>query len=247
MHEPPFIESIFNYCNRRCERCAFTERCLLYEDLREYEQRHPDRSPVDQVQDKFEECFRLLERWCEREGIDFAALEREARSEQAAANVEHLEDSVRAEPLQKLATAYTHASFKLVDALSAARTLRAWPRDVGEAIDTIAWNAGMVSTKVHRALHGLAEERDKEDQEEEDLVQNDWNGSAKVARLIVAESRAAWAVVMQAGGAASDSPLTELVTLLDRIDRGIAERFPKAMEFLRPGFDEPRGIGVRSE
>jgi hypothetical protein len=248
MHETPFIESIFNYCNRRCERCAFTERCLLYDDLREYEQRQPERSPLDQAHDKFQECFRLLERWCEREGIDFAALERDARSEQAASEMERLEDGVRADPLQKLATAYTHAAFKLVDALSAARTLRAWPRHVGEAIDTIAWNAGMVSTKVHRALHGLAEERDKgENEEKEDLVQNDWNGSAKVARLIVAESRGAWGVVMQAGGAASDSPLTELVTLLDRIDRGIAERFPRAMEFLRPGFDEPCGISVPSE
>jgi hypothetical protein len=242
MHETPFIESIFNYCNRRCERCAFTERCQLYDDLREYEQRHPERSPLDQAHDKFQECFRLLERWCEREGIDFAALEREARSEQVAAEVERLEDTVRADSLQKLATAYTHAAFKLADALSAARTLRAWPRHVGEAIDTIAWNAGMVNTKVHRALHGLAEEGDKDD-----LVQNDWNGSAKVARLIVAESRGAWGVVMQAGGAASDSPLTEIVTLLDRIDRGIAERFPRAMEFLRPGFDEPCGVSVPCE
>jgi hypothetical protein len=52
---------------------------------------------------------------------------------------------------------------------------------------------------------------------------------------------------MQAGGAASDSPLTEIVTLLDRIDRGIAERFPRAMEFLRPGFDEPCGVSVPCE
>jgi hypothetical protein len=252
MDQTPFIESIFNYCNRRCERCAFTERCLLYDDLREYEQRHPERRPLDQAHDKFQECFRLLERWCEREGIDFAALEREAHSEQAAADMERLEDAVRAEPLQKLATAYTHAAFKLVDALSAARTLRAWPRDVGEAIDTIAWNAGMVSTKVHRALHGLAEREDPpaagdEDDGDGDVVQSDWNGSAKVARLLVAESRDAWVVVIQAGGAASDSPLTEVVTLLDRIDRGIANRFPRAMEFLRPGFDGPREIYVRSE
>ena len=247
MDETPFIESIFNYCNRRCERCAFTERCLLYDDLRDYEQRHPERSPTEQAHDKFQECFTLLERWCEREGIDFTALEREAKSEQAAADVRRFEDAVRAQPLQKLATAYTHATFKLVDALSAARTLRAWPREIGEAIDTIAWNAGMVVTKVHRALHGLATHEDLPDEDDQDLVQNDWNGSAKVARLIVAESRDAWRVVLQAGGAASDSPLKELLALLDRIDSGIADRFPRAMEFLRPGFDEPCEIGVRSE
>jgi hypothetical protein len=189
------IESIFNYCNRRCERCVFTERCLLYGDLREYEHRNPERGPLEQVHDKFQECFRLLERWCEHEGIDFATLQREAHSEQAEADLKRLEDedAVRTEPLQQLATTYTHAAFKLVDALSAARTIRSWPGEVGEAIDTIAWNAGMVSTKVHRALHGLAEREDllaedkDQDEEEEDIVQNDWNGSAKVARLIVAE------------------------------------------------------------
>ena len=244
MDETPFIESIFNYCNRRCERCAFTERCLLYGDLREYEYRHPDRGPLERAHDKFQECFRLLENWCEREGIDFEALQREAHSEQAEADMKRLEDAVSAEPLQKLATTYTQAAFRLVDALSAARTLRAWTREVGEAIDTIAWNAGLVTTKVHRALHGLAS---RDELIDEDVVQNDWNGSAKVARLIVAESKDAWSVVMQAGGAASDSPLTELVVLLDRIDTRLADRFPRAMEFLRPGFDEPREVRVANE
>jgi hypothetical protein len=60
----------------------------------------------------------------------------------------------------------------------------------------------------------------------------------------VAESLDAWRVVMEAGNAAADSPLTELVKLLSRIDDGLAERFPRAMEFLRPGFDEPCGSGV---
>jgi len=244
MDQPLFIESIFNYCNRRCARCAFTERCLLYSDLREYEERHPDRGPLEQSHDSFQECFRLLEQWCEREGIDFAQLKSEAQSEQAEADMKRLEDAIRSEPLQKLATTYTHAALKLVDALSSARALRAWPLEVGEAIDTIAWNAGMVTTKVHRALHGLAGWDDAADQ---DLVQNDWNGSAKVARLIVAESKNAWHVVMQAGAAAPDSPLTQLIALLDRIEAGLDDRFPQAMEFLRPGFDEPRTINLVNE
>jgi hypothetical protein len=244
MDKPTFIESIFNYCNRRCERCAFTERCLLYSDLRDYEQRHPDRGPLEQAHDSFQECFRLLEQWCEREGVDFAQLKSEAQSEQAQADMKRLDDAVRAEPLQKLATTYTHAAFKLVDALSSARALRAWPLEVSEAIDTIAWNAGMVTTKVHRALHGLVGWDEATD---EDALQNDWNGSAKVARLIVAESKNAWHVVMHAGAAAPDSPLTELIALLDRIEAGLDNRFPRAMEFLRPGFDEPRTISLVNE
>jgi hypothetical protein len=52
---------------------------------------------------------------------------------------------------------------------------------------------------------------------------------------------------MQAGAAAPDSPLTELIALLDRIEAGLDDRFPRAVEFLRPGFDEPRTISVASD
>jgi hypothetical protein len=236
MDETLFIESIFNYCNRRCEHCAFTERCRLFSDLRDYDHRHPDRSPSEQTRDKFQECFRLLEQWCEREGIDFQGLQRDAHAEKTDARMDRVESAVRSDPLQKLATAYTHATFRLIDGLSAARALRAWPSEVDAAVETIGWYAGMVGAKVYRALHGFAE---SDELAEEDVVQNDWNGSAKLARLIVSESKDAWGVVLKAGDAPADSPLTELIGLLDRIEAGLAERFPRAMEFLRPGFDEP--------
>jgi hypothetical protein len=241
MDKTYFIESIFNYCNRRCEHCAFTERCGLFHDLRIFEQRHPDRGPLEQVHDKFQECFRLLEQWCDREGIDFEALQREAHSEEDDVRMNRVEHEVRADPLQKLATAYTHTALKLVDGLSAARALRQWPPEVDGALETIGWYAGLVGTKVYRALHGHA---DRSEMLEDDVVQNDWNGTAKVARLIVAESKDAWHVVLKAGEASADSPLNELVELLDRVDVGLAERFPRAMEFLRPGFDEPSTIGA---
>jgi len=236
MSEPYFIESIFNYCNRRCEVCVFTERCRLFRDMGAYQQQHPDCGPFEQTRDKFQEVFRMLEEWCEREGLDFEQLQRDARSEETAAETKQVDDAIREDPLHKLATAYTVAAFRLVDALSTARRLRNWPRNVSTAIDTIAWNAGMVGAKVHRALGGFASRNELPD---EDVVQNDWNGSAKVARLIVVESQDAWRVVMQAGEAAPDSPLTELVAMLERIDNGLAGRFPRAMEFIRPGFDEP--------
>jgi len=239
-----FIESIFNYCNRRCEHCAFTERCGLFPDLRAYEQRHPDRGPLEQAHDNFQECFRLLEQWCEREGIDFEALRHEANADEAKAQMKRVESEVHADPLQKLATAYTDAALKLVDGLSAARALRRWPPEVDTAVETIGWYAGMVGAKVYRALHGYA---DRSEVLEEDVVKNDWNGTAKLARLIVAESKDAWRVVMEAGEAADDSPLTELVGLLDRIDAGLIARFPRAMEFVRPGFDDAFAVNASNE
>src|ERR1044071_3914873 len=36
--DPNFVSGIYNYCDRWCERCAFTSRCLLYAS----EQADPD-------------------------------------------------------------------------------------------------------------------------------------------------------------------------------------------------------------
>jgi len=33
--DPRFISGIYNYCDRWCERCNFTSRCLVYEQLPE--------------------------------------------------------------------------------------------------------------------------------------------------------------------------------------------------------------------
>jgi hypothetical protein len=236
MNRERIIEGIFNYCTRRCELCPFTSQCTLYQSEREYEQRHPAASWRDQVHDSFAETFRLLEEWCTREGIDFEQIRREADCEEANAELERAAEAVRGDPLQRLATAYTHATLHVVDAMAAARAIRAWPSEVRAALDTIAWHAGMVSAKVHRALHGYAE---REWLHDEDPVQNDWNGSAKLARLIVAESTRAWEVMLREGEAPADSPLVELLSLLAQIDKGLADRFPRAMDFVRPGFDAP--------
>jgi hypothetical protein len=234
MSRLPVIESIFNYCTRRCELCPFTERCSVYLANQEYEERHPDASWVDQVRDTFGETFTLIEDWCKREGIDFAELRQDANSEEATAELNRLDETVRDDALFKLAKAYMHAALDVVERLSGAGVFQDWPPAVSSAIGTIRWHATMVSVKAHRALHGCAS---RDLMEDEDAVQNDWNGSAKLARLLVRESRQAWEVIVAAGNAPADSPIRGLLALLDRLDTGLAERFPRAEEFVRPGFD----------
>jgi hypothetical protein len=187
------------------------------------------------------ETLRLLEEWCKREGINFEEVRKDASSDESVAEFDRADAAARADPLHALATAYRRAAFEFVDALAVARLQRSWPAEVDDALDTIGWNAGMVGAKVHRALTGFAE---RGEFPHDDGVQSDWNGSAKVARLVVAESKEAWRVVMTAGSAAPDSPLLELIALLDRLDRGLADRFPLAMGFVRPGFDEPAATKV---
>src|SRR5258706_11581010 len=226
MNRERIIEGIFNYCTRRCELCPFTSQCSLYQSERDYERRHPDATWQARVHDSFAETFRLLEAWCTREGIDFEQIRREAENDGGNAELERAEEAVRSDPLQKMATAYTHVALNIIDAMAAARAMRRWPAEVEAALDTIAWHAGMVSAKVHRVLHGFAE---RGLMGEEDPVQNDWNGSAKLARIVVSESKDAWNVVLREGETPDTSPLGGLLGLLDQLDRGLADRFPRAM------------------
>src|SRR5262252_10569478 len=115
------IEGIFNYCTRRCERCSFTSRCALFQSEREFERQNPDATWEQRVHDSFAETFRLLEEWCKREGIDFEEIRRAAESEDTDENEKRRDEAVERDPLQKTATTYTHAAFKVIDAMAPAR------------------------------------------------------------------------------------------------------------------------------
>ena len=93
----------------------------------------------------------------------------------------------------------------------------------------------MISSKLHRAICGEAD-----GWEPRDDAQTDFNGSAKIALIAIAESRRAWAVLMEAGRATANGVPAQAVKALDELDAAVRARFPRVMEFVRPGFDEPR-------
>jgi hypothetical protein len=235
VEDPRLIRGIYNYCHRRCERCPFTDRCLGFRETRRYEQRHPDASVFDRLNDSFRQTFQLLKAWCEREGIDFDGVREEADAPPWRED-RSVEDVIESNPLYRMAMTYSQGAYVVVHSLERGGTGRAWPPDVRSAIDTIGWYACFIAGKIHRAIYGFGEHGAHGF---EDPVQNDWNGSAKAAHLGIAESRKAWLTVLEAGEAPPDSPLRKMIELLDRIDSDTAGRFPRAMEFVRPGFDEP--------
>jgi len=234
--DPRFIDGIFNYCHRRCDRCPFTDRCRLYADEKRDDERYPTDDWQTRVQRSFQRTVELLRRWCKREGIDYEKVEQEANAQAVKDELERMEET-RRDPLLRLAERYTFTAMKLAQVLRTADRFARLPSEAIRALDTIEWCGIRVSSKVHRAIGGY--ERRSEDESADDAVQSDWNGSAKVARIDIAESRAAWETILCVGEAPEDSPLRQMIGLLDEIDAGVAQRFPDAMAFVRPGFDEP--------
>ena len=234
--DPRMIRGVYNYCHRWCEHCPFTGRCMVFRENQRFEAEHPDASPFAQIHASFQQTIELLKAWCEREGIDFSQIERETKSDEAVADQRLSDEAIVADLLSKLAKAYSVGTWELMKAFDRVPHSGEWGTRVQDALETIRWYSAFIGAKVDRALHGARESVDRSD---EDAIQNDWNGSAKVALIAVEESRKAWLTLLEAGQAPSDSPLMGLIDLLAQLDGGLTERFPHAMLFVRPGFDEP--------
>lgn len=240
---PNLIPGIYNYCDRRCDRCRFAERCLSHLEAREHPSppsEHPGTAIGAVVGGSIGRALEMVRIIAERQGLDFRVTpEDRARQEREC---EAQERRTLTDPLVALSRQYALTTWPITRAL--------WPivmergdEGIVEALETIERLCTSVSSKVYRAVRGTTEP----DFDATDL-QSDPNGSAKIARLIIDESCRAWRVLMEIGRATADGVPARLVRMLDDLDVGVAARFPRAMEFIRPGFDtEPPGEATEGD
>jgi hypothetical protein len=229
--DPRLVPGIYNYCDGRCPRCPFTQRCLTYLDSQELKDAGGDeKSLADTVGDSLQRTLEMLAEAARRDGVDLAAVE-----DEAAAPPETAEDLERhrQDPLAVRARDYGRLAWRIgraVAPIAAARDDAA----LIEAVATVEWFSSMISAKLYRAICGQAEGWEARDE-----AQTDFNGSAKIALIGIEESRRAWAVLMEAGRATADGVPAQAVKILEALDAEVRQRFPRVMEFVRPGFDEP--------
>jgi hypothetical protein len=111
--------------------------------------------------------------------------------------------------------------------------------EADQALEAIARHAGRIGSLAARAAAGLIDGLSGEPDEELRGVQSDANGAAKLLRLLLGESRHSWNLL------AGDEHVVEregqMLWHLYRINDLVKEHFPRAMEFVRPGFDDPAG------
>src|SRR5258708_37804689 len=86
---PDLISGIYNYCDRWCERCPFTSRCLVYATEKEDEDESPESRDItneafwQKLGSIFQEAREMIASWAEEAGVDLTEidLEREAQRE----------------------------------------------------------------------------------------------------------------------------------------------------------------------
>ena len=233
--DPKLIPGIYNYCDGRCPRCAFTRRCLTYLDAQELKvSGDGEQSLADTVGSSLQRTLEMLAEVARREGLDM-----ESATEEAAASADEDFERHRQDSLAVRAREYGHLAWRIGRALAPIVAARE-DAPLIDAVETIEWFSSMISSKLYRAICGQAE--GWEGREE---AQTDFNGSAKITLIAIAESRAAWSVLMEVGRATADGVPAHAVRTLDELEASVRERFPRVMEFIRPGFDEPAITGAK--
>ncbi len=234
--KPKYISGIFNYCDRWCERCQFTSRCLNYKIGKE---NYGDLEKHDISTAEFWEGFanlmkdtlEMLQDKAEELGIDLDSIETD-KSKKSAENVFHLTSEMANKYITLVdgwfdSTKYVYENSEVYQKLNNSKEAAVKFDDI---IQIIGWYQMQIYVKLQRALDG----------EETDFPEGfprDSDGSAKVALIGIDRSICAWTKMLEFFPDRKRT-LMEIITFLKHLCNIVEKKFPKAREFIRPGFDE---------
>jgi hypothetical protein len=242
---PDLISGIYNYCDRWCERCPLTTRCLVYAT----EQVNHHQSP--ESQDNRNEAFwhklssvlletqQMITEWANEAGIDLNQVPDENPTTR-----KRRRQLVDNNPLARAGKKYANAAsdwFREFDQnieLSDQRQTEA-EREQAEqfedAREVIQWYQYQIAVKIIRALSCRTD--GWEDSPDLAEFPKDSDGSAKVALIGIDRSIAAWRLVQLSTPDRAET-IVPLILQLERLGRRVEKSFPEARDFIRPGFDE---------
>lgn len=249
--DPKFISGIYNYCDRWCERCPLTSRCMNFA-LSEEQFDDPQARDIknDAFWQKLHEVFQvtleMVKESAQEHGIDLDSLDGKLAAEEYEKNrniAENHECSRAAKAYSQMVKNWFDSAEELFEEKAEDLSLQIQlelpnSNPVGEAaglkdsVDIIRWYQHFIYVKLVRAITGSLEEVSLDSA----VVCGDANGSAKIALIAIDRSIAAWGQMSQHFPQHKDNILDILVHL-DRLRRKTDEQFPNARAFVRPGFD----------
>jgi hypothetical protein len=233
-----FISGIYNYCDRWCERCQQTSRCLNFA-MSEKEFSNPEERDVQndafwkKLSETFAETLELLKESAKEWGVDLEALDSKDDLESMKAKDALVKNHVLSRAAKRY-SGWVENWFKERETLFFEMAAAAREGvSLDEAIEVIRWYQYFICAKVMRAIHGKGED----EEEGSDEFPSDSDGSVKIALIAIDRSMGAWAVI-QHYVTGEDKEVVDLISFLDALKEALEKTFPKARSFIRPGFDE---------
>jgi hypothetical protein len=241
---PDLISGIYNYCDRWCERCPLTSRCLVYATEQEDDdspESHDLRNEAfwRKLGSIFQETREMIVEWAKEAGIN--PFESTEADEAWHHRKRQLVDN---HPLTKSGKKYANAAsdwLREFDQTMVGGDLRLTEADfdhsqsLEDAREVIQWYQYQIAVKTMRALSGRKEELEEDPELAE--FPKDSDGSAKVALIGIDRSIAAWRL-MQLCLPERAASIVPLILQLELLRQSLEKGFPEARDFVRPGFDE---------
>jgi hypothetical protein len=236
---PDLISGIYNYCDRWCERCPLTSRCLVYATEQvghngpnnESTENHDVRNEAfwRKLGSILSETQEMISEWAREAGLDLTQMpDEEVKTRKRRRQL------IDNHPLARVGKKYANSAsdwFRQFDHTEQSEQ----SEQLEDAREVIQWYQYQIAVKIMRALScrsdGWEDEPDMAD------FPKDSDGSAKVALIGIDRSIAAWRWVQLSQPERLES-IVPLILQLERLRRRVEKTFPEAREFVRPGFDE---------
>jgi predicted hydrocarbon binding protein len=249
--DPRLISGIYNYCDRWCERCAFTSKCMTYA-LSNDEIDNPQTQDITnkafwgKLHEIFQVTFEMLKESADEMGIDLNAID----DKEIQIQEKKVHEIVENQPYTKAAFSYA----KMVDdwfksnnnlietkadelvSLAQAQIPGIRPdKDtlkIQDCLEVARWYQHQIYVKLCRASSGML----RGELEHIEYAPEDANGSAKVAIIGIERSIAAWGEMLNYFPQ-QEGPVLDILVKLKRLLKQLETAFPDARVFIRPGFD----------
>ena len=249
---PKLIPGVYNWCDRWCEKCTVSARCLNRgienEDFPNSASRDVNNEKFwKRIAETFKTAMELLEETAAEQGIDLKAVDlgvRDSENKKIEIAIENNHCIKTSGDYIKIADEWFKNAKGLIEdkGNELERRENAGHRKndpfleagrIKDAINVIYWYKHQIFVKLKRALSGELEE----DSIMLENSRDDSDGSAKVALIGISRSIGAWEIMRQYFPDKSDD-IFDILLHLGRLRKKLESEFPKASSFKRPGFEK---------
>jgi len=224
-----YSDTISNYCDRWCEKCPFTSKCLNFA-LSAGEAHLDDEQGANYLKNVVDATCLMLDDLMKINGIDVNQFENVILVPQkdpesyplsiyVKDNVFKIHDWLKKNDIFTRLNGLLELGIPLSEKFSRYR----------ESVEIIYRYNFLIAAKITRAVAGLLENRE--------YSRYDMNGSAKIALVSIDRLIVAWSFILTESTLIEDEVLQILISLTE-IRKRTELTFPDARKFIRPGLDD---------
>lgn len=253
-----FIPGIYNFCDKCCEKCTQSSKCMCYAVEREMEEKlgglageslHKQETKWIYLKNVFDATYEILRGLTEERGIDMEAVYAAGEVENRFWHDEYMDSlpdeesydlGESAYQIVQLCIIYEQLYEECLEKVLVALDEKEWTPEIPErkeienVLDRISWYAEIFSAKIRRAIFALycSLEAGK------NIYEDEYCGASKVALAAIRTSDRAWEALKKYDFLSVIKEIAHVQVALRQLHRDIEAQFPEVREFRLPGFDD---------